>query len=956
MAGLADRVTAAPVAFDPNLARETVAALDPSLRDGPLGALLAGAAGSAPFLAQSMQRHRDWLAEAAAQAPEDAMAALLESLRAEVPAAEGQAEAARALRRGRARAALLIALADLGGAWDLGQVTGALSDLADTAVSAAVRWLIAEELRRGKMPGLDAARAERGAAYTVLAMGKLGARELNYSSDIDLICLFDQDQFGTEDYPEAKQRFIRMTRALVKLLSDQTEDGYVFRTDLRLRPAPSTTPVCIAMEAAERYYESLGRTWERAAHIKARPIAGDIAAGEAYLERLRPFVWRRYLDFAAIEDTHEMLRKIRAKKGKFTPEGLPGHDLKLGPGGIREIEFFAQTRQLIGGGREPRLRVPATLDALEALVEVGQVPRRTADTLSADYVAHRTLEHRLQMVADAQTQTIPPSEEARARVAALAGWSDRAAWERDLAERLGRVHRTCEAFFAAEPESPRPDPEADLASLGFDRPDDARRLLDRWRSGALPATRTARARGLFAEIEPDLLACLGRAAHPDEAIAEFDRFLSGLPAGVQVFSLFRANPHLMELIAEICAAAPRLAVHLGRAPGTLDALLAQDFFAPLPGAGALAQDLARWIGEEADYERVLDIARRWAREQRFRVGVQVLRGMAEPEEAGAAHSAIAEACVTTLLPHVVADFSTRHGPPPGEGMAVIALGKLGTREMTGGSDLDLITVYDPGEASESEGRRPLTVGQYYPRLTQALVAALTAPTAEGRLYEVDMRLRPSGRQGPVSVSLSAFRSYQAEKAWVWEHMAMTRARAIAGPRGLREAVATTIREAVAGRAGRPEVLSEAREMRARLIDAHAGARANPWALKHTAGGLMEIEFLAQTGALALGLAPPCGAAKALPRLPETGWLGAEEAAELEAALALLQALQQVERVATEKPFAPDEAGPGLRAAMARAAGVEEFDALERLLRDRLSRSAAIVESVFGDETPAPGPE
>ena len=947
-AGLASRVRAAPVMFDRTCAGDALAGLDPALRTGALGDLLGGAAGASPYLAQLMRRHADWLGAIAETAPETAMANLLGEMRETVAGAPDQKGVASALRRAKSRAALLVALADLGAVWDLGEVTAALTDLADAAIASGVDWLIAEELRRGKLPGLTEEMAARGAGYVVLAMGKQGARELNYSSDIDLICLFDQDQLEPADYAEAKARYIRLTRSLVKLLSDQTEEGYVFRTDLRLRPAPSTTPVCMAMEAAERYYESLGRTWERAALIKARPVAGDIAAGQAYLEQLRPFVWRRYLDFAAIEDTHEMLRKIREKKGRFTPRELPGHDIKLGPGGIREIEFFAQTRQLISGGREPRLRVPDTRGALAALAEMGEIPAGTAERLSADYAAHRATEHRLQMIADAQTQTIPPGEEARARVAALSGWADRAAWEGNIAERLGRVHATSEAFFKGEVHKSGPDPEEDLGALGFARPDDVRRLLERWRSGALPATRSARARALFAEIEPVLLERLGRAAHPDEAIAEFDRFLSGLPAGVQVFSLFRANPHLMDLIAEICAVAPRLAGHLGRAPGTLDALLSRDFFEPLPGVSALAQDLGEWIGAEADYERVLDIARRWAREQRFRAGVQVLRGLAGPDEAGAAHAAIAEACMRVLLPHVTADFASRHGPPPGRGMAVIALGKLGSREMTGGSDLDLITVYDPGEATVSEGRRPLAVSQYYPRLTQALVAALTAPTAEGRLYEVDMRLRPSGRQGPVAVSLEAFRSYQAEQAWVWEHLALTRARVIAGPEALVGAIRETIARALAARQGQPAVLSEARTMRARLIEAHAGARGDIWSFKHAAGGLMEIEFLVQTGRLYHGVTRARGTAASLAPLAEAGWITPAEARALGDALELLQALQQLERVALDKPFRPEEAGAGLSAAMARAGGVADFAELEELLRARLADAAAVAERLFGE--------
>ncbi|MBK0400621.1 bifunctional [glutamine synthetase] adenylyltransferase/[glutamine synthetase]-adenylyl-L-tyrosine phosphorylase [Limibaculum sp. M0105] len=953
---LAARVRTAPIPFEPDRATDLAARLPDALTRGVMGELIRGVTGSSPYLARLTERHAEWLAEAAAAPPEIAVPALLAEAREAAADGADQRSLATALRRAKGRAALMIALADLGGAWDLGAVTGALTDLADGLTETAAQWLLGQEIARGKLPGMTEASLVNGAGYVILAMGKHGARELNYSSDIDLICLFDQDQIAPDDFADAKARYIHVTRGLVKLLSEQTDDGYVFRTDLRLRPSPSTTPVCLALEAAERYYESVGRTWERAAHIKARPVAGDRMAGAAYLERLGPFIWRRHLDFAAIEDVEDLLRKIRDKKGRFTPSSVPGHDLKLGPGGIREIEFFAQTRQLIMGGREPALREPTTLGALSRLVEAGHVPQETATELAADYTAHRTLEHRLQMIEDAQTHTIPAPEPARARLAALAGWSDLAAFERDIAERLARVHETTRAFFAApastgaEPRHVEIDAEA-LARAGFRRPEDACRTLERWRSGRLAATRTERAQRLFAGLEARLVEYLAEAASPDDAIAEFDHFLTGLPAGVQVFSLFTANPHLLDLIVEICAAAPRLAAHLGREPQALDALIGGGFFEPLESEVALSTDLERWLGRESDYERQLDAARAWAREQVFRAGVQVLRGLADEVEAGTAFSAIAGATLDRLLPRVIADFATRHGPPPGRGMVVIGMGKLGTREMTAGSDLDLITVYDPGDAETSEGPRPLPPATYYPRLTQALVAALTVPTAQGRLYEVDMRLRPSGRQGPVAVSLATFRRYQLEDAWVWEHLALTRARVVTGPRDLGAETEAVIDEALARRKGDPAVLSEAVEMRSKLTDAHASARQSPWSLKHAAGGLMEIEFLAQTGCLYHGMGVAQPARALLAPLAVAGWIGEDEAEALGSALALQTRLQHVERVALEQPLDPDAAGEGLRRVLARVGGCEDFAMLAARLAELQLAAAVAVDRVFSEIEP-----
>lgn len=915
--------------------------------------MLEGAAAHSPYLAKRIDRNPDWVAEIRAEAPEELLTRLFRDLRTDLAKTGDQTVAGALLRKAKSRAALLIALADLGGAWDLAQVTGALTDFADTVVDAATRWLLARDLAAGRLPGLGEADLETGAGYCILAMGKHGARELNYSSDIDLICLFDQSRFDPEDFAEAKNRYIRLTRTLVQMLSENTERGYVLRTDLRLRPAPSTTPVCMAMEAAERYYESVGRTWERAAHIKARPVAGDLAAGRAYLDRLTPFVWRRYLDFAAIDDTHAMLRKIRETKGRFARAELGGTDIKLSPGGIREIEFFAQTRQLIQGGRDASLRDPTTLGALDALARAGAIPQASADQLGADYTAHRELEHRLQMVEDAQTHQIPRSDAARAQVAALMGAPDQNAWEQAISDRLARVHRTAEAFFrpgaeqrAARAEDRTATPET-LAEMGFARTADTFRVVQRWQVGDIAATRDDRARLMYQGLEPRILRELASAGDPDEAIVTFDRFLSGLPAGVQVFSLFTANPHLLDLIVQICALAPRLAAYLGRNPQVLDALLDQDFFAPMLGTAQLATELRGVVGAEQDYERVLDAVRRWAREARFRVGVQHLLALSDEVEAGRAFSAIAEAAIQVLQPHVTAEFARKHGNPPGRGLAVIAMGKLGSAEMTAGSDLDLIIVYDPADEDASDGPKPLAVSTYYPRLTQAVLAALTVPTAEGRLYEVDMRLRPSGRQGPVAVSLESFRRYQLESAWVWEHMALTRARVIAGNPGLASDIEAIISHALTARKGDHRIMEEARDMRQRLAEAHAGAT-NPWQIKARPGGLLELEFTAQTGALSLGLTACRSARATLPKLARAGWLTPDEADYMLDALTLMLRIQQIERLALEGSLDQAMLGPGLIKRLCEAAGVSSRTDLEVRIAKAQDICAAIAARLFAE--------
>ncbi|MEM9782704.1 MAG: bifunctional [glutamine synthetase] adenylyltransferase/[glutamine synthetase]-adenylyl-L-tyrosine phosphorylase [Pseudomonadota bacterium] len=925
------------------------AIIDPSV--------IVGAAGSSPFLARLIQREAAWLGTVATSPPSAALDDLMAEVRAEAAGGD-KAAVMRVLRRLRARAALLIALADLAGVATLGETTAALSALARTALDITIDHLMAGARLPDRLPGVD------GHGYVVIGMGKLGASELNFSSDIDLICLFDQDLYPPDEEAEARRALIRLTRGLVEILSTQNADGYVFRTDLRLRPNPSSLPVCLSMAGAERYYEAEGRTWERAAHVKASAVAGDCAAGQAYLDRLAPFIWRRSLDFYALDEVQGLLGQISSQAGSFAlpaAEQVAGVDIKRTPGGIREIELFVQTRQLILGGRNPRLRQRGTLDALAALTAEGAIPDAAARQLAADYTAHRDLEHRLQMVEDAQTHSMPVGEDARERLAALCGAPDARTLEADLAARLRRVHETV-AETLAPPSQARPGDaapsgtESALTAAGFERPAEAAAMLERWRGGLVAATRAPRARSLFERIEGRLISGLAAAAHPDDALIAFGRFIDGLPAGVQVFSLLAANPGLLAVLVEVVAASPRLARYLSRHPAALEALIARDFFGPPMDRDAAIASLGEELDGTPDLERALDRTRAWAREQHFRVSVQVLRGRLAPARAGSAFAAIADACLFRLSPRVAADLATRHGLAPGRGMVVLALGKLGTEEMTAGSDLDLITVYDAAGQEQSTGPRPLAPSAYYPRLTKALLSALTVPTAEGRLYEVDMRLRPSGRSGPVSVSLESFIRYHASEAEVWEHMALSRARIVAriagergtaGAEGLAADVRDVIDSTLAARATAPRQTAEAAAaMRQRLIEAHTADRTTAWALKHAAGGVMEIEFLAQTGGLMHALGAPRQASALLPDLAAAGWLEGADAARLAETLDLLLGLQQVERAALERSVPADQFGAGLQAALCRAAALPDFGTLEARLSEAERAAAEIARSRF----------
>ena len=923
---LADLTTRIPRPFDAERGREALDLL-PEL-EGVSADLIRGAAGCSPYLAGLIAKEAEWL-PGALDEPDAAMKQVLSD------AADWEtADLGTALRRAKRRIALVVALADLADAWPLEKVTATLSDFADTACQSALCAGIAAQIKRGRLPGMGEENIADAAGMCVLAMGKMGAGELNYSSDIDLICLFDETRFAPEDYHEARAGFVRATRAMCGTLSEMTAEGYVFRTDLRLRPDPAVTPVCMAMEAAERYYESLGRTWERAAYIKARVAAGDQTAGARFLRELTPFVWRRHLDFAAIQDAHDMRLAIREHKGLGGPMNLAGHNMKLGRGGIREIEFFTQTRQLIAGGRDPDLRCRGTVPGLQVLAQKGWVPPDAAEALADHYVFHRTVEHRLQMVQDAQTHSLPTSSEGFARLAAMMD-RDVPELEAELKERLAAVHELTEGFFApSRPEKPAP------AALDPD-------MMTRWLS--YPALRSERSRSLFKRLQPDLLARLAQSSKPEEALAAFDGFLAGLPAGVQLFSLLEANPQLTDLLLDITGTSTALAQHLSRNAGVFDAVIAGDFFSDWPGRDGVAEALQTRLGRERDYEAKLDAARRWCKEWHFRVGVHLLRGLSGPQEAARQYADIAHAVLRVLWPLVTETFAGRHGLPPGRGAIVLGMGSLGAGALNAASDLDLIVIYDPLEVETSKGAKPLPARLYYARLTQALITALTAPMAQGRLYEVDMRLRPSGNQGPVATSWAAFQSYQTEEAWVWEHLALTRAQVVAGPEDLAADVEAFRQRLLARPHVLGEVAAEVADMRARISAAKTPA--NLWEVKIGPGRLQDIELVAQAGSLVLG-DPEAGTESGLRAAVEAGLLGQSQAHVLTQANRFYTAVHMAVRLLSEKPLDADEVGPSGRAFLLRTLEEETMHSLENRLSESYLQVDEVISAALAPHVPA----
>ncbi len=892
-----------------------------ALADPTLGALLRAVFSHSPFLTQELAGNIAFVRAIVDLGPDVAFETLLGEL-SSAPVDLATPAVMSALRRTKRKAALLIGLADIAGAWPLETVTQALTRTAETTLGKALAHLLAT-------PGFARLPSD-GGGLVVLGMGKLGARELNYSSDIDLVVFYDDSQFGSSDADVIRMDFVRLVRALVRMMEERTGDGYVFRTDLRLRPDPAAMPLAVSLSAAEVYYGSLGQNWERAAMIKARQIAGDPVAGAQLFSFLAPWIWRRSLDFAAIEDIHSIKRQINQHKLKGADPRMVGHNIKLGRGGIREIEFFAQTQQLIFGGRDPGLRAPATVDALNALAAAGRVGRDTADALGRAYRFLRTLEHRLQMVDDQQTHSLPRSEEGVARVAGFMGFADPAAFTETLGRTLSTVNDCFSALFERSPSLSGPgslvftgvedDPDtlATLAGLGFANPPTIAGAIRGWHHGRYRAMRSERAREIVTRIMPELLAALGRTAEPDAAFFRFDAFLAALPAGVVTLSLVAENRQLLGLLGRIMGMAPSLAERLGQDPALFDELLTADFFAPLAEAPALGVDLDRVLTLARNYEDALMRIRRWAAGRKFQAGVHVLESISDGETAGRFLAAIAETAVQRLLPLVEAEFALRHGRIPGGGFVVVAFGRLGGRVMSFSSDLDLVTIYDAAEGAISDGNKPIDASLYYTRLTQRLISAITAPMAEGRLYDVDLRLRPSGEAGPVAAALVAFRRYHASSAWTWEHMALTRARVIAGPEPLTGRVTDAIRETLVTPRDPDKLLIDVAGMRRRIAEQHKPR--NRWDFKYVPGGLTDVEFTVQY--LLLREAPRAPGllttetATALDRLEAGGHLSADAAGDFRRAVRLAWRVQGLIRLTTQGAFDPKTAPLAMRAMLA----------------------------------------
>ncbi|HEY0114640.1 MAG TPA: bifunctional [glutamate--ammonia ligase]-adenylyl-L-tyrosine phosphorylase/[glutamate--ammonia-ligase] adenylyltransferase [Allosphingosinicella sp.] len=761
-------------------------------------------------------------------------------------AAGQEPDAVAALRRERSGYALALGIADLAGAFGLDRIFAELSDLADRAIDRAIRVAVAE-----RYPG------EEPRGFAALALGKLGGGELNYSSDVDLILLFDPATLPRRAREEPGQAAVRIGQRVVELLQKRTEDGYAFRVDLRLRPSPEVTPIALPVDAAISHYESSALPWERAAFIRARFAAGDEQVGRYFLDAIHPFVWRRSLDFGAVGEIQAVSGQIRDHFSAGQQFG-PGFDLKRGRGGIREIEFYTQVHQLIHGGREPALRVPATLAAIEALADAGRIDRGDAGRLAGAYRLLRTMEHRVQMVEDRQTHQLPAAAEPLDNLARLHGAADGAALLASIRPHVTAVAHIYQelgpqdcALLARDEEALR----SQLDSFGFPEPAAALARIEGWRSGRARSLRTPAASQAFEAILPQLVGAFARAPDPVGALNRFDDLVDRLPSGVNLFRLLEARPALTQHLADILSHAPALAGQLGRRPELFDGLIDASAFEPARRVDALEADFARAERPDEDYQLLLDRVRARVNGARFALGAQIVLGKSDPLDVAGGYARVAEAAVRVLARAAMNEFERLHGTVPGSDLLILGLGRIGGGELTHASDLDMIYLFSGGHQGRSEGPKPLRATDYFNRLAPRVSAALSVPTAAGPLYEVDLRLRPSGRDGLLAVSLESFADYQREQAWTFEHMALTRGRPLFGPPEAQAELDRIVGEVLRRPREPAQVAADAARMRAEI--ARHKPPAGPFDIKLGEGGLVDLEFLVQTLQLShrVGLTP-----------------------------------------------------------------------------------------------------
>ncbi|HEU5360969.1 MAG TPA: bifunctional [glutamate--ammonia ligase]-adenylyl-L-tyrosine phosphorylase/[glutamate--ammonia-ligase] adenylyltransferase [Candidatus Deferrimicrobiaceae bacterium] len=784
-----------------------------------------------------------------------------------------------ALRRQKLREVARIAARDLAGVAPLPEVMQDLSALASAALAGAVRFSRRHLSERFGAPVIETiGGGRRECGFVVLGMGKLGGNELNFSSDIDLVYLYETERGMTEG-GEGKepvtlhQYFVKLCEIVTRILSEVTEDGFVFRVDLRLRPDGTKGELANSLRSAEIYYESWGQTWERAAMIKARPVAGDAWVGEGFLRTITPFVFRKYLDFTSIEEIKEMKERVdlaaaRARKHE--------RDLKLGVGGIREIEFFVQAHQLIYGGKNPDLRRRGTVETLRALVGAGIVSPGEGETLTEAYGFLRSLEHRIQVYQDRQTHALPQRAEDLLRLARTMGLPDGAALVAGMDRHTGNVRAIYHRLFRAAPGEAGPeispkvlavlDAESEeemadrLAALGFADREAALRNVAMLRDGPPFVRMPARARRYLGKIAPLILDRVIRSPDPDLALHHTERFLSAVGARTMFYALLFENRKVIDVLVRLFGSSRFLSGYLLRHPELLDTFLRKDLSPLVKAKSQLRKELGEALAACADFEQELDEMRRFKNMETLRVGMNDLAGNLSLEEGLFQLSALAEALLSYGLVLARRETRRRFGVPMVEGeggesaeaeFCVMGMGKLGAEELSYHSDLDIIFLYSrAGETVPAPGQAPadfrkVSNHEYFAKVAQRLISILTTVTREGYVYHLDTRLRPSGNAGPLVSSLAAFERYHERSAQLWERQALLKCRFVAGDRDLGRRVEETIARFIFDRPLPPDPPAEIHRLRKRMELELGKERQDRLNLKVGRGGIVDVEFAVQ---------------------------------------------------------------------------------------------------------------
>ena len=846
------------------------------------------------------------------------------------------------LRQARRRVALAVALADIAGIWSLRDVTGALSEFARAACSAALRTQLAKLAAEGAITvGREA--YERDSGLIAIGMGKLGGNELNYSSDVDLILLYDPDVAPLTSRHSAPAHFMRLARWFIDLLAAPTIQGRVFPVDLRLRPDPVSMPLVISTKAALEYYAKRGQTWERAALIKARPVAGDLAAGERFLQQLESFVWRDNLDFATVQELHETKRRIDAQH-RGGQIGETGQNLKLGRGGIREIEFFAQAHQLVWGGTDHSLRTVGTCESLAALAAANRIPDSAYEKLSASYEYLRRVEHRIQMVGDRQTHSLPKNEAEYETLAKFLGYANGQAFHEALVGHLRNVEDQYESFFelphemtvasASSALSGRSSEETTtrLARMGYRDPKAAFAIVERWRTGRHTIARDSRAMELFQSLIPSLVIAQCGTENPDLALRRFDALIDRFPDAHGMLTLFQANLHVLETVAETMVAAPAIGELLTAMPTLLESLLDPESDSSPPDRAALQASLATTLKGTTDFDdRVREIAN-WAQAARFRVGSRVLFHALDPLDASALFTDIADCTIEALAQYASDEVSPSSLPPAGTGVAILATGHYGSRGLNLGSGVE-IAVYDTTDeqALDTTGE---AASDYAQRIESLVLAGLRGRPGWRKIYSCPGRAS--------AASFEALRAGLNEGSWSGTLPGWPRLVCCIGDGT--ERVLQSMSAALALRRAPRTLRTQAAAALEQLHGASLGSHSQA-AAEHS-GTLAELAIL--THYLRLKHAPehasvPLAASTAelLARLGEAGAIPAEQATTLVDAWRLFTRIRTLQGLLDEDMRA-DAVPKRLQPLFAEAAGVDDYSEVG----GRLDSASATVQAAL----------